>query len=403
MKTYLTYDDVNIIPKYSELESRDKVDLTTRFTKNTVLSIPIVASPMDTICELDMANEMLDWGGVGVIHRFQSIKTQAYMMRSLHYEWDKYFDVDASINGKDEERTIDREYDEWWSHVRGWNSRPTKSDWKDLKERFYWADSLIHDEKIWKKRPLCAAIGVTGDYFERAQELVKNGCNVLFIDIAHGHHVLLKKVIKELKDEFGENVEVIGGSIATKEATKDLCEWGVDGIRVGIGNGSLCETRIRTGVGLPQITVLSDVCSVADNYNVPCIADGGVRYVGDVAKGLGAGADSVMLGSIIAGTKETPGDIHKVGEWPNEKLYKKYRGSASLDSKSDRGEYDNVEGNSKIIPYKGKVKRIISDIRDGLSSAFSYVGASDVLDFQSKCEFVQVTQAGVIEAKPHLL
>ena len=110
-----------------------------------------------------------------------------------------------------------------------------------------------------------------------------------------------------------------------------------------------------------------------------------------------------MLGSIIAGTKETPGDIHKVGEWPNEKLYKKYRGSASLDSKSDRGEYDNVEGNSKIIPYKGKVKRIISDIRDGLSSAFSYVGASDVLDFQSKCEFVQVTQAGVIEAKPHLL
>ena len=208
MKTYLTYDDVNIIPKYSELESRDKVDLTTRFTKNTVLSIPIVASPMDTICELDMANEMLDWGGVGVIHRFQSIKNQAYMMRSLHYEWDKYFDVDASINGKDEERTIDREYDEWYKQTLRW-SRITKSDWKDLKERFYWADSLIHDEKIWKKRPLCAAIGVTGDYFERAQELVKNGCNVLFIDIAHGHHVLLKKVIKELKDEFGENVEVI--------------------------------------------------------------------------------------------------------------------------------------------------------------------------------------------------
>ena len=206
-----------------------------------------------------------------------------------------------------------------------------------------------------------------------------------------------------IMDEFGENVEVIGGSIATKKAAQDLCEWGVDGIRVGIGNGSLCETRIRTGVGLPQVSVLSDVCSVADTYNVPCIADGGVRYVGDVAKGLGAGADSVMLGSIIAGTKETPGNTHKVGEWPNEKLYKKYRGSASLDSKSDRGEYDNVEGNSKIIPYKGKVNRIISDIRDGLSSAFSYVGASDVLDFQSKCEFVQVTQAGVIEAKPHLL
>ena len=403
MKTYLTYDDVNIIPKYSELESRDQVKLNTRFTKNTELTIPIVASPMDTVTELDMAKEMLDWGGVGVIHRFQSIKNQTYMMKSLHYEWDRYFDPLPGITDGTE-RTIEKEWQEWWdSSVRHWNSPPTKSDWKDLKERFYWADSLIRDEKIWSKRPLCAAIGVTGDYFERAQELVKNGCNVLLIDIAHGHHVLLKKVIKELKNEFGENVEVIGGSIATKKAAQDLCEWGVDGIRVGIGNGSLCETRIRTGVGLPQISVLSDVCSVADNYSVPCIADGGVRYVGDVAKGLGAGADSVMLGSIIAGTKETPGDTHKVGEWPNEKLYKKYRGSASLDSKADRGESDNVEGNSKIIPYKGKVKRIISDIRDGLSSAFSYVGASNVLDFQSKCEFVQVTQAGVIEAKPHLL
>ena len=398
MKTYLTYDDVNIIPKYSELESRDKVDLTTRFTKNTVLTIPIVSSPMDTVTELDMAKEMLDWGGVGVIHRFQSIEKQSKMMKSVWRVWDSYFDI-----GDGSERSIDKEYDEWIKQTGRWNRPPTKSDWEDLKERFYFADDMIHDEEIWKKRPLCAAIGVTGDYKERAQELVKNGCNVLLIDVAHGHHVLVKNAIEELKNEFGENVEVIGGSIATKEATKDLCEWGVDGIRVGIGNGSLCETRIRTGVGLPQISVLFDVCSVADNYSVPCIADGGVRYVGDVAKGLGAGADSVMLGSIIAGTKETPGDIHKVGEWPNEKLYKKYRGSASLDSKADRGESNNVEGNSKIIPYKGKVKRIISDIRDGLCSSFSYVGASDVLDFQSKCEFVQVTQAGVIEAKPHLL
>ena len=403
MKTYLTYDDVNIVPKYSELGSREDVKLNTKFTKNTELTIPIVSAPMDTVTEYNMAKEMLEWGGVGVIHRFQSIENQARMMKSLHYEWDRYFEPIPGITDGTE-RTIEKEWQEWWdSSVRHWNHPPTKSDWKDLKERFYWADSLIHDEEIWKKRPLCAAIGVTGDYKERAQELVKNGCNVLLIDVAHGHHVLVKNTIEELKNEFGENVEVIGGSIATKKAAQDLCEWGVDGIRVGIGNGSLCETRIRTGVGLPQISVLSDVCSVADNYNVPCIADGGVRYVGDVAKGLGAGADSVMLGSIIAGTKETPGDIHKVGEWPNEKLYKKYRGSASLDSKSDRGEYDNVEGNSKIIPYKGKVKRIISDIRDGLSSAFSYVGASDVLDFQSKCEFVQVTQAGVVEAKPHLL
>ena len=236
---------------------------------------------------------------------------------------------------------------------------------------------------------------------ERAQELVNNGCNVLLIDVAHGHHKLVKEAMRRIKNET--NVEVIAGSIATKAAAKHLIEWGADALRVGIGNGSLCETRIRTGVGVPQVSALIDVCSVADNHSVPVIADGGIRYVGDVAKSLGLGASSVMVGSLFSGTKETPGEIIKQGEWPNERLYKKYRGSASLDSKSDRGESNNVEGNSKIIEYKGKVIRIISDIRDGLRSAFSYVGASDVLDFQSKCEFVRVTSNGTIEAKPHLL
>ena len=402
MKTYLTYDDVNIVPKYSELESRDKVKLNTRFTKNTELTIPIVASPMDTITEEDMAEEMMDWGGVGVIHRFMSIEEQSRMMKSLHYQWDSWFDIGTNIRGDDEERTIEKEWTEWWNDYSRSNP-PQKEDWDNLKERFWWADSMIRDEKTWKKRPRCAAIGVTGDYKERAQELVKNGCNVLLIDIAHGHHVLVKNVIEELQNEFGEDVEIIGGSIATKEAAKELCEWGVDGLRVGIGNGSLCETRIRTGVGIPQFSALLDICSITDDYNVPVIADGGVRYVGDICKGLGCGADSVMLGSLLAGTKETPGDVTKVGEWPNERLYKKYRGSASIDSKGDRGESRNIEGNSKIIPYKGKVKRIISDIRDGISSSCSYVGARNILDFQSKCEFVQVTQAGVVEAKPHLL
>ena len=402
MKTYLTYDDVNIVPKYSELESRDKVKLNTRFTKNTELTIPIVSSPMDTVTEEDMAEEMLEWGGVGVIHRFMSIEEQSRMMKSLHYQWDSWFDIGTNIRGDDDERTLEKEWNEWWNDYSRSNP-PQKEDWDNLKERFWWADSMIRDEKTWKKRPRCAAIGVTGDYKERAQELVKNGCNVLLIDIAHGHHVLVKNVIEELRNEFGEDVEIIGGSIATKEAAKELCEWGVDGLRVGIGNGSLCETRIRTGVGIPQFSALLDICSITDDYNVPVIADGGIRNVGDICKGLGCGADSVMLGSLLAGTKETPGDVTKVGEWPNERLYKKYRGSASIDSKGDRGESRNIEGNSKIIPYKGKVKRIISDIRDGISSSCSYVGARNILDFQSKCEFVQVTQAGVVEAKPHLL
>ena len=401
MKKYLTYDDVNIVPKYSELESRDNVKLNTRFTKNTILTIPIVSSPMDTVTEYDMAKEMLDWGGVGVIHRFQSIEEQSRMMKELHYEWDRYFDPVPGITDGTE-RTIDKEWDEWWDSiaVRHWNHPPTKSDWEDLKDRFYWADSMIRDEKIWKKRPLCAAVGVTDDYEERAQELVKNGCNVLLIDVAHGHHILVKKTIERLKNEFGRDIEIIGGSIATSEATRALCEWGVDGIRVGIGNGSLCETRIRTGVGLPQVTTLLNVCSIADGYNVPVIADGGIRNVGDVCKGLGCGADTVMVGSLLSGTKESPGTIEKIGEWPNEKLFKKYRGSASRDFK---GNDKNVEGNHKIIPYKGKIKRILHDIRDGVHSSFSYVGANNMSEYHSKVEFVEVTKAGQIEAKPHLL
>ena len=399
MKTYLTYDDVNIIPKYSELGSREDVKLNTRFTKNTELQIPIVTSPMDTVTELDMAKFMLDWGGVGVIHRFMSIEKQSKMMNSLFDQWKSFW----TPFYEEHNTTHEEEYNEWLKQVSLWNSPPTKSDWVDLKERFGFVDERIQMDDEWLSRPLCGAIGVTGDYKERAQELVKNGCNVLLIDIAHGHHVLMKKAIGELKNEFGRNVEIIGGSIATKRAAKDLCDWGYDSIRVGIGNGSLCETRIRTGVGVPQFSALVDVCSVADNAGVPVIADGGCRYVGDVAKSLGVGADSVMLGSLLSGTKETPGETIKQGEWPNEKLYKKYRGSASLDSKSDRGESNNIEGNSTLIPYKGKVKRIISDISDGIRSSCSYVGAGNLLDFQSKCEFVQVTQSGIIEAKPHLL
>jgi len=397
MRKTLTYDDVNIVPKYSELESRDDVDLTTRFTKNTILTIPIVASPMDTVTELDMAKEMMDWGGVGVIHRFQSIEKHARMMKSLHYEWDRYFDGVPGITDG-EERTIEKEWKEWDSSIRHWNSPPTKSDWKDLKERFYFADSMIHDEKIWSKRPLCAAVGVKGDYLERAKELVNNGCNVLFIDIAHGHHKLMSNAISKLKGE--NNVEVVAGSVATAEGVRFLCEQGADSVRIGVGNGSLCETRIRTGVGVPQVSALLDAVAVADNYNTPVIADGGVRTIGDVCKGLGCGADTIMLGSLLSGTKESPGEIEKVGEWPNEQLFKKYRGSASRDFK---GNDKNVEGNHKIIPYKGKVKRILHDIRDGINSSCSYVGASNISEYHSKVEFVEVSRAGQIEASPHLL
>ena len=397
MRRTLTYDDVNIVPKYSELNSREDVELNTRFTKNTELTIPIVASPMDTVTEFDMAKEMMDWGGVGVIHRFQSIEEQSRMMKELHYEWDRYFTPVPGI-GDGRERTIENEWQEWWDSIKHWNHPPTKSDWKDLKDRFWFADSMIRDDKIWSKRPLCAAVGVKGDYLERAQELVNNGSNVLFIDIAHGHHKLMSNAISKLKGDT--NVEVVAGSVATAEGVRFLCEQGADSVRVGVGNGSLCETRIRTGVGVPQVSALLDAVAIADGYNTPVIADGGVRTIGDVCKGLGCGADTIMLGSLLSGTKESPGEIEKVGEWPNEQLFKKYRGSASRDSK---GKDKNVEGNHKVIPYKGKVTRILHDIRDGINSACSYVGASNISEYHSKVEFVEVTRAGQVEALPHLM
>jgi len=395
VKTYLTYDDVNIVPKFSEVLSREDVDLSTRFTKNTTMSTPIVSSPMDTVTEYKMASEMLDRGGVGVIHRFQSIEKQSLDMKRIWNQWDSWYNI-----GGDKDRTDHTQvFDEWYKKIRHWNSPPTKSDYEDLHELLWFADEAKKDEDYWKQRPLCAAIGTTGDYLERAKELVNNGCNVLLIDVAHGHHKLVGDALEKIKKNISA-VEVVAGNVATKEGAEFLLQSGADGIRVGIGNGSLCETRIRTGVGLPQVSTLLDVVTICDDFDVPCIADGGIRNIGDVCKGLGCGADSVMLGSLFSGTKESPGQIEKIGEWPNEKLFKKYRGSASRDSK---GNDKNVEGNHKVVPYKGKVVRLLSDIEDGIRSSFSYVGANNLSEYHSKVEFVRVTQAGTIEAKPHLI
>jgi IMP dehydrogenase len=361
MKKTLTYDDVQIVPKYSELEHRGDINLNTKLTKNGKLWIPIVASPMDSITEYEMAYTMWNFGGIGFIHRFMSIEKQSNMVDSLKKEIEK--------------------------------------DWKGTKHL-----EVSDETRRWfENPPIGAAIGVTRDYVERAKELVFNGCNVILIDVAHGHHKLVKEALGRLKNEVEGEFEIIAGCVATGEGTKDLCEWGADAIRVGIGNGSLCETRLRTGVGIPQVSAIIDCVTIADSYDVPIIADGGVRNVGDVCKGLGCGADTVMLGSLLSGTKETPGEIEKVGQWPNEQLFKKYRGSASLDSKLDRGEDKNVEGNSKVVPYKGKIRRILGDVIDGIRSSCSYVGASNLEEYRSLVEFVEVTKAGQIEAQPHLL
>ena len=346
MKTYLTYDDIQILPKYSEIRHRSDCDTSTKITKNIKLDIPIVSSPMDTVTGFDMAYVMGYLGGMGIVHRFMSIEEQSDIMNECNLGRDQY--------GTD------------GLHVG-------------------------------------AAIGVTGDFVERAQSLVNSGCSVLCIDVAHGHHKLVKEAMRRLKNEVNGNIDILVGNIATKESVRDLCGWGADGLRIGIGGGSLCSTRIQTGVGVPMVSSLLDCVTVADEYDVPCMADGGIRSIGDVCKGLACGADTVMLGSLLSGTKESPGSITKQGQWPNETLQKKYRGSASLESKIDRGEEKNVEGYSTTVPYKGKVKRIISDILDGIKSSMSYVGAKNILEYQCKSEVVKITNAGMVEAKPHLL
>ena len=337
----LTYDDVQIKPQLSDIEHRKDCNTITQVTKNVWLDIPLVSSPMDTVTDYDMCLEMDRLGGMGFLHRFK-----------------KPFEIANTI--------------QWFR-----NEKP---------------DGTIG-----------ASIGVTGDYLKNAQLYVDNGAQIILIDVAHGHHKLVKEAIRRIKDEVKGTFDVLVGNISTKEAARDLCEWGADGLRIGIGGGSLCSTRIQTGVGVPMVSSILDCTGIADDYDVPCMADGGIRSVGDVCKGLACGADTIMLGSLLSGTKETPGIITKQGQWPNEVLQKKYRGSASLESKSDRGETKNVEGYSTTILYKGKVKRIISDIIDGLRSSMSYVGAKDISEYQINSEKIKITNAGIIEAKPHLL
>ena len=342
MKYAYTFDDIQIVPKYSEIESRSQCELTSRFTKRYVIGTPLVASPMDTVTDSRMALAIASYGGVGIIHRFMNINEQ----------------VKHVIRVKEQEKLVS------------------------------------------------AAIGATGDYKERANALTNAGAIVLLIDVAHGNTKQVQDAIKWCKENLPEYVDIIAGNVATYEGARNLAEWGADAIRVGIGNGSLCETRIRTGVGIPQVTALMESIRAVEEsgIDVPIIADGGIRMTGDVAKALSLGADSVMIGSLLAGTRESPGEIHRMGMWPNEQLFKKYRGSASAEVKQVHGlEEKNVEGNSKLIPYKGKLERIINDIRDGVRSSMSYVNANSISQFHTNSEHVLITQNGLIEAKPHLL
>jgi len=341
-KESLTYDDIQIIPTYSEINSRtDCNNISTRFTKNYRINSPYVSAPMDTVTGVDMAIQIMNLGGVGCVHRFLSIDEQVEIV-------------------------------------------------KEIKKNI-----------PYKDYPICVSIGVK-DYHEHLKKVIEVDVNVILIDVAHGNTLLVKNTIEYIKNNY--TVDIIAGNVATSEGARNLCEWGVDAVRCGIGNGALCETRIRTGIGIPQVTAIIDCVNVCSEYDVPVIADGGIKLIGDVSKALALGAESVMLGSILSGTKESPGSIEKTGTWPNEQLFKKYRGSASLDTKkSNKLSEKNVEGNSKLVPYKGKIKRLISDINDGLKSTMSYTNSRNLIELRNNSNFVKITQNGVLEAKPHLL
>jgi len=329
----LTYDDIQLVPEYSEVESRQNIDLSTRISTNYKIKVPLIASPMDTVCDSEMAIAMAELGGVGCIHRFMSIEEQGLETKKVR--------------------------------------------------------TAVQDAVVM------AAIGANGDYLERAQELVSSGVNVILIDVAHGHHKFVRDAIGNLKRNLPAHIDIVAGNIATANAARDLVEWGANALRVGIGGGSLCTTRIKTGFGVPNVTSL-EACYNASP--VPIIACGGIRNSGDIAKALAVGANSVILGSLLAGTKEAPGAIIEKSNG----LYKRYRGAASLETKSIHGQATrNVEGESTIVPFKGGVKFIVEGLLDGLRSALSYAGANNLSEFIP--EYVVVTNAGMNEARPHLL
>lgn len=354
MEIALTYDDIQLVPSYSEIIHRRYISLNTLVSKRYGLLVPLVASPMDTVCEKEMAIKMMTLGGVGCIHRFMTIEQQVEQVRQV-----KLSSLDESL------------LDQWGVMYDSWHSEIPQI-------------------------PIMTAIGVQDEDKDRAKKLVEAGSNILLIDVAHGHHLNVINMIKWCKDNLPEHVDIIAGNIATGDAAVALTLAGVDGLRVGIGGGSLCTTRIKTGFGVPNVTSLMDVYKYSDD--IPVMADGGIRTSGDIAKALAIGASSVMLGSLLAGTEESPGKILDTPQG----LFKRYRGSASLETKVSHGQAErNVEGESTVIPYKGGTKFIIEGLLDGVKSALSYGGAKDIEHFSP--QIIQVTNSGILEAKPHLL
>ena len=464
----LTFDDVLLIPAYSEVLPRE-VNLSGQFSRNIKLNVPLVSAAMDTVTESSLAIAIAREGGLGVIHKNMSIAEQARqvhtvkraengmiydpvtirrgssvadalaMMKEYHIGGIPVVDGDGKLVGivtnrdlrfvRDLQRSIDS--------VMTSTNLVTTSTTTNLEE----AAEILQQHKIEKlpvvdgegkliglvtykditkakdkpnackdslgRLRVAAGVGVTPDSMERASALVEAGVDAIVIDTAHGHTKGVVGVLKEIKPAFPQ-IDVVVGNIATGEAARYLVDAGADGVKVGIGPGSICTTRIIAGVGVPQLTAVYDVAKALEGSGIPIIADGGIRYSGDIVKALAAGATSVMLGGMLAGVEESPGDTIIF----NGRKYKTYRGMGSLEA-MEKGSKDRYfqggendvkklvpEGIAARVPYKGSIYEVVYQMLGGLRAGMGYCGARTIDDLH-RAQFVRITNAGVAESHPH--
>ena len=465
----LTYDDVLLIPNYSEVLPRD-VSIKTRFSRNITLNVPVISAAMDTVTESEMAIAMAREGGIGVIHKNMSIEKQALHVRKVkRAESGMIIDpvtlpLTATVG---DAKSVMREYgiggipvvDEEGKLkgiVTNRDLRFEKINSRSILEvmtsenlvtaaegtTLDMAEAILEQHKIEKlpvvnadyklvglitfrditkltQKPIAnkdafgrlrvaAALGVTADALERATALVQAGVDAVIIDTAHGHTKGVVEVLKSVKKAH-PNLDVVVGNIATAEAAQYLVEHGADAVKVGIGPGSICTTRVVAGVGFPQFSAVLEVAAAIKGSGVPVIADGGVRYTGDIPKALAAGADSVMLGSLLAGTKESPGEtIIFEG-----RKFKSYRGMGSVEAMKEGSKdryFQDVEDDVKKlvpegivgrVPYKGELNESMLQFIGGLRAGMGYCGAKDIPTLQETARFVRITTSGIGESHPH--
>lgn len=472
MQEALTFDDVLLVPHYSDVLPHE-ADTTSRFSRNVPLKSPLVSAPMDTVTEHEMAIAMALEGGLGIIHKNLSPEEQAHEVRLVKRYENGFIDEPVTVSadklvddvyqifqekGYKKIPVVDNdgrllglvtELDYLWPVDQGKSVSEVMVGFDDLvtapaEISLAQANETIRQEKLSvlcvvdeskklkaivtrrdleknkdyprankdanKSLYVGAAISVGEDSFTRAKLLAAAGVDVLVVDTAHGHSWGVIEMVKRLKsDETFKNIDVVAGNVASKQAVQDLIKAGADGVKVGVGPGSICTTRVVAGIGMPQLSAVMEAVKGKGSKDVPIIADGGIQFSGDIVKAIAAGAESVMMGSLLAGAEEAPGET----EFVNGRMYKIYRGMGSLGAmekgSKDRYGQAGVKDAQKFVPegiegriaYRGPVEKIIYQLMGGLRSGMGYNGARTIAELQKNAEFVKITAAGLKESHPH--